>query len=987
MVRSDKMKINFHFSLAANYKRSLKLVRSDKMKINFHFPLAANYNLKEMHKRFLSKRTIWIFVVLLPLISGIFFVLQNASAQNENLSYGSSDVPVILPRSTWDNTPSLNALMTWLPQNTDFPSDWQPVERIIIHDTGCDISNPTCNNNLNPISTIQGIYRYHAVTRDWGDIGYNYIIDQQGRLYEGRYGGNGSRGAHTYLDRAKDNFNFGSIGITVLGNYALLQPSPAVYDSLERLIGWLTVANNLDAQGQRSSFIWNQSKGGFKSLYTGPIVVGHKDVEPGNPDPASFDFARIQREATTWAIKYKDYIYQPNNGSPKVYKLFSGARQIFDSLADFVAKGGVYNKLASLAPTQLDLFSESRFLKYPDGSLLQVNGEPTIFLIDNGKRRNFDVNAKQFVKLGFDFAAVRKVTMDELGNYLSGEAIKYGPDNALLSDGVKVYFIQNGKKRWIPSGTLFTTLGYKWLKVKTDAGQLATLLEENIMTYPDGTLLRETGGATVYLMKGGQKHQFVSGQSFVKLGYRWDKVLLVPASELNFYPAGYFVAYADGTLIKSVADASIYLVDKGKIRLFLSGEIFKNLKYKSASVLTVDTAELAYYPLGEPVKYADGTLLRKKSGTTVYLVAAGKLQPVDAATFKKKKYKWANVLVIADSDFVSLYEAKSSTPVVPSVTPVASTTPITSLTPTSTPTSTITPAIAIAQPKIRIGLFEAKEAAVTFSATSAYDVFDKNGQIVATKKAGENFVYNISSPAESFVKVVPQAADAAVEIVSYEEHPTWKPSLNYNKFRGSVEIVYSNKSQKLWAVNELLLEDYLKGVAETSEGDTAEYQKTMIVAARTYAYYYILKGGKRGADEVYHLLNTTADQLYKGYSREILAPSLATAVEATRGEIVVYNNAPIVAAYSSGSVDLKATGSRSACSVWGSAYCQAGFEYLAGGVKDPSDTEYKYSTCSGANHCVGLSGAGTRQFAKSAAKNYQEILKYYYPGVEIKKIY
>ena len=108
-----------------------------------------------------------------------------------------------------------------------------------MHDTGCDAVNSACNNNQNPVATIQAMYRYHAVTRGWGDIGYNYIIDQQGRIYEGRYGGNGSRAAHVFVDRTKDNFNFGTIGITVLGNYGKIQPPEAVYQSLSRLVAWL----------------------------------------------------------------------------------------------------------------------------------------------------------------------------------------------------------------------------------------------------------------------------------------------------------------------------------------------------------------------------------------------------------------------------------------------------------------------------------------------------------------------------------------------------------------------------------------------------------------------------------------------------------------------------------------------------------------------------------------------------------------------------
>jgi len=884
-------------------------------------------------RKFLIKNIIWPVVFLLVISNDVLFV-QLANAQNENFVYGDSDVPVILPRASWDNTPQLNALMTWVPDKNASPSDYQPVERIILHDTGCDTSSPTCNNNQNPIATIQAMYRYHAVTRGWGDIGYNYIIDQQGRIYEGRYGGNGSRAAHVFVDRTKDNFNFGTIGITVLGNYGKIQPPEAAYQSLSRLVAWLAAANNLEVQGARSSSIWNLATSEFSSLYNGPIVVGHKDVEKGNPDPGIIDLNRVRREAAVFFAKYKNYIYQVDS-LPKIYKIFSGTRQIYNDLPAYVNAGGAYQKSVIISQTQADLFSESRFLKYPDGSLLRINGNPTVYLIQDGKKRNLNVTAKQFAMLGFDFTRVRVVDETDLAGYPEADTVKYGPDKQLLSDGQRVYLIQAGQKRWIPSVVLFTTLGYSWSKVKSAPDNLKNYLDGAVLSYPDNTLLQAVGSEAVYLVSGGQLLRFISAEIFLNLKYNWAKIKKIPAEEL------------------------------------------------------------AYYPTGEYVKYKEGTLLRPNDENNVYVISGGKPQIVDAATFKKKKYKWANVWVISAQDFRILYRGAtleqpiSAQPSLsPSATPTPSLKPVPSPTPTviSTPAPSASPVSSL-EPKMRVAIYEVTEPSVTLTADTAFNVLDKNGQIIAVKNTNESYVYNISSPANAFVKIVPQSADGIVQIVSYDDHPAWRPTLNYNQFHGAIEIVYSAKSNKVWAVNELNLEDYLKGIAEINEGDLAQHQKTIIVAARTYAYYYILKGGKRGTDEVYYLNNTSSDQLYKGYTRETVAPSVVDAVNSTRGEIVAYSNAPIVTAYSSGAPELVTGGTKSACSLWGKQYCEAGFEYLGGGIKDPANAPYTQSICGGGNHCVGLSAAGSRQFAATGAKNYQEVLKYYYLGTEIKKLY
>jgi len=877
-----------------------------------------------------NPKFVWLFMIL-SLITGNVFLFLPQIVRGANF-YVDSDVPQILPRASWDNTPTLNALMTWVPDKNALPSDYQPVERIIVHDTGCDATNQACNNNQNPVATIQGIYRYHAVTRGWGDIGYNYIIDQQGRIYEGRFGGNGVRAAHVYVDRTHDNFNFGTIGIAVMGNYAKTQPSEAVYQSLTRLVGWLAAANNLDPQGTRSSSIWNLLTSEFSSLYNGPIVVGHKDVEKGNPDPATFDFVRIRREAAAFATNYKNYIYQVDS-LPKIYKIFSGTRQIYIDLPTYVSAGGTYQKSVVISQTQINLFSESRFLKYPDGSLLQIQGSPTIYLIQDGKKRNLNVTAKQFAALGFDFARVRVVQEADLTSYAESDAIKYGTDKQLLSDGQRVFLIQGGKKRWIPSGTLFAVLGYSWSKVKSAPADLKNYLDDAVLAYPDGALLKASGAEAVYLVGGGKLSRFISAEIFLNLKYSWSKIKNIPAEELAYYPAGDFI------------------------------------------------------------KYKEGTLIRPNDENNVYLISGGQPQVIDGPTFKKKKYKWANVLVISAQDFHILYRgeilASSVTPSPsPSLSPSLSASPLASPAPSLTPSATPSASpVSGAEPKMRVAIFEVLTPSITLTADTPFNILDKAGQTVVTKNANENYVYTINEKNTAFVKIVPQSTDGIVQIVSYEDHPSWKPTLNYNQFHGTVEIAYSAKSSKIWAVNELNLEDYLNGIAEISSTDATEYQRSMIVAARTYAQYYIQKGGKRGTDELYILNNTANDQLYKGYAREVLAPSIIQAARDTKGEIIAYNGNPIVSAYSSGAADLQTIGTKSACSLWGSQYCQAGFEYLAGGVKDPAGAEYSYVSCSGPNHCVGLSGAGARAFAKAGTKNYQDILKYYYPGTEVKKIY
>ncbi|MGW1956375.1 peptidoglycan recognition protein family protein [Streptomyces sp. NPDC001920] len=83
-------------------------------------------------------------------------------------------------------------------------------------------------------SLIRGIYRYHVKSMGWRDIGYNFLVDKCGNIYEGRAGGVAKPvlGAHTL------GFNSNSMGIAVLGSYGTTKPSSASVKAIARLTAW-----------------------------------------------------------------------------------------------------------------------------------------------------------------------------------------------------------------------------------------------------------------------------------------------------------------------------------------------------------------------------------------------------------------------------------------------------------------------------------------------------------------------------------------------------------------------------------------------------------------------------------------------------------------------------------------------------------------------------------------------------------------------------
>ncbi|WP_266383979.1 N-acetylmuramoyl-L-alanine amidase [Streptomyces canus] len=83
-------------------------------------------------------------------------------------------------------------------------------------------------------SLIRGIYRYHVKSMGWRDIGYNFLVDKCGNIYEGRAGGVAKAvlGAHTL------GFNTNSMGIAVVGSYGSKKPPAAATTAVARLAAW-----------------------------------------------------------------------------------------------------------------------------------------------------------------------------------------------------------------------------------------------------------------------------------------------------------------------------------------------------------------------------------------------------------------------------------------------------------------------------------------------------------------------------------------------------------------------------------------------------------------------------------------------------------------------------------------------------------------------------------------------------------------------------
>jgi N-acetylmuramoyl-L-alanine amidase-like protein/VCBS repeat protein len=111
---------------------------------------------------------------------------------------------------------------------------------------------------------LRGIYAYHTQSRGWRDIGYNYLVDRFGRIWEGRWGGvdRAVVGAHTL------GYNEVSFAMSAIGNFDIAKPPAAVVAAYTRLFAWKLAIYDIRANNPRINV-----KG--KILHA---INGHRDV-------------------------------------------------------------------------------------------------------------------------------------------------------------------------------------------------------------------------------------------------------------------------------------------------------------------------------------------------------------------------------------------------------------------------------------------------------------------------------------------------------------------------------------------------------------------------------------------------------------------------------------------------------------------------------------------------------------------------------------
>ncbi|HEU5160066.1 MAG TPA: peptidoglycan recognition protein [Streptosporangiaceae bacterium] len=169
--------------------------------------------------------------------------------------------------------PSINGRASWGADEslvTDLPEYGQTVKAVFVHHTA-GTNSYACADSP---SIIRSIFLFHVRSNGWNDIGYNFLVDKCGTIFEGRGGGvdRPVLGAHTY------GFNTDTTGVSVLGTYTSTAPGQPALDSVAKIAAWKLGLHGGDPAG--TTTLTERATDGkypYGTDVTFHTIAGHRD--------------------------------------------------------------------------------------------------------------------------------------------------------------------------------------------------------------------------------------------------------------------------------------------------------------------------------------------------------------------------------------------------------------------------------------------------------------------------------------------------------------------------------------------------------------------------------------------------------------------------------------------------------------------------------------------------------------------------------------
>ncbi len=319
------------------------------------------------------------------------------------------------------------------------------------------------------------------------------------------------------------------------------------------------------------------------------------------------------KQVNSAALQFRDYI-----DNPQFYTYRAGNTYIFTNPYGTISKepitvtpvnqatAALYNYTPHVYNGNFNFYKiwQRWFTKiYLDGSLLQAQGEPGVWLLQNGVKRPFLSMAALTTR--FDVNKIIIINKSDLDKYEKGAPIKFPQYSLIRSPRGTIFLLVDDKKRGFNSMEAFRKMGFNPEEVVNASWEDINYYADgaNITatsTYPTGALLQNNKTGGIYYVTEGTKSPLVD-KVFLTTTFKNKKIIAISPEELDQYSTLKPYLFGDGELLKTKDSPYVYVISGGKKILLASDKVFSGLGYKTENVIIVPSSVLYLYEAGVPI--------------------------------------------------------------------------------------------------------------------------------------------------------------------------------------------------------------------------------------------------------------------------------------------------------------------------------------------------------------------------------------------------
>ncbi len=241
---------------------------------------------------------------------------------------------------------------------------------------------------------------------------------------------------------------------------------------------------------------------------------------------------------------------------------------------------------------------------YPDGSLLQAEGDSGVFLIQQNKKRPF--YSRTALVTRFDISKIIIVSPSDLEAYETGRPIRF-PNYSLIrsTDSGRVFLIDGDNRRYIESPEVFRQIGFNPEEIveATESELSDYIWGDNIninSIYPTGVLLQSKENGGISYVENGVRHSIWSKEIY-QSRFSNKSPVVVEQATIDQYDRGDNILFQDGELVTSSGTHSVFIISNGKRRPIASADAFNSLGFKWSNLIRTTDKALFIHPLGESI--------------------------------------------------------------------------------------------------------------------------------------------------------------------------------------------------------------------------------------------------------------------------------------------------------------------------------------------------------------------------------------------------